>query len=254
MKILLLTQDDPFYLYDAIDSMINKLPDNINIVGCVLFPVSPFGKKESFFEKIFRTIRIFGVRFFLNYAKKYVVNKFLSKRSLKKLLTQNSIPLIELDESINTEVSLMTLSSYGADLFVSFAGNEIFKRNLINLPPKGCINAHSSRLPKNRGLMPTFWSMLNGEKTSAVSVFFVDEGIDTGPIIVQKGYNLESLTLDQAIQHSKALAVDCIVESIIAIASDKVELTSNDDCDATYNSFPTREDVRKFKRIGGKFF
>ena len=65
-------------------------------------------------------------------------------------------------------------------------GNQIFKKQIIELAPKGCINLHTALLPKYRGLMPTFWVLKNNEKYTGVSVFFVDKGIDSGPIIVQR--------------------------------------------------------------------
>ena len=76
-------------------------------------------------------------------------------------------------------------------MLVSILGNQIFKRKLIDLAPKGCINLHTALLPKYRGLMPTFWALKNNEKNTGVSVFFVDEGIDSGPIIIQKKVVIE---------------------------------------------------------------
>ena len=61
MKILLITQDDPFYLAKNIDYLINNLPSNSEIVGCVVTSVSPFGKKESFARKAFKTFKIFWI-------------------------------------------------------------------------------------------------------------------------------------------------------------------------------------------------
>jgi len=54
------------------------------------------------------------------------------------------------------------------------------------LAPKGCLNLHSALLPKYRGLMPSFWVLKNNENKTGVSVFFVDKGIDSGPIFSAK--------------------------------------------------------------------
>ena len=100
----------------------------------------------------------------------------------------NSIPIILLDKPINNPKSVSKLKSFQPDLLVSILGNQIFKAPILNLAPKGCINLHTALLPKYRGLMPSFWVMKNNEIKTGVSVFFVDEGIDTGDIISQKVY------------------------------------------------------------------
>ena len=79
-----------------------------------------------------------------------------------------------------------TIKYYEPDLLVSILGNQIYREPIINLASNGCINLHTALLPKYRGLMPSFWVLRNGEYYTGVSVFFVDEGIDSGPIIVQK--------------------------------------------------------------------
>ncbi len=60
-------------------------------------------------------------------------------------------------ESINSEQALARIASYHPDVLVSIAGNQLFKRPLIELASKACINLHTALLPKYRGLMPTFW-------------------------------------------------------------------------------------------------
>lgn len=57
---------------------------------------------------------------------------------------------------------------------------------LFNLPLIGVIVFHDSLLPRYRGFAPTFWALINGEETTGITAFFIDEGIDTGDIIYQK--------------------------------------------------------------------
>jgi len=64
VNIVLITQDDHFYLAKNINYLINNLPPNSVITGCVIASVSPFGKKESFVKKAFKTLSIFGFKFF----------------------------------------------------------------------------------------------------------------------------------------------------------------------------------------------
>lgn len=77
MNILILTQDDPFYLASHLDYLLNRIPKGANVVGCVVFHVSPFGKKESILQKALRTRRIVGNGFFLRYGIKFLKSELL---------------------------------------------------------------------------------------------------------------------------------------------------------------------------------
>ena len=253
MKIILITQDEPFYLNKSLKYLIENLPNYVEIVGCIVSDVSPFGKKESFITKALNTLNIFGLPFSLRYAVKFLKSK-LSRSSVKDLMKEKKINIIELKKSINSKDSLDILKQLKPDLLISIAGNEIFKEDLINLAPKGCLNLHTAMLPKYRGLMPTFWALKNKEKHIGVSIFFVDEGIDSGPIIFQEKVEVLNKTQEQLIIETKKLGMIGIIKSIELIASGSYELLKNDEKNMTYFSFPTRNDVKEFYNVGNKFF
>lgn len=254
MKILILTQDDPFYLAKQLDYLFSMLPDDITVAGCVLFDVSPFGKKESIIQKALKTRRIFGNTFFLRYGLKFLYSKISSAYKIDHVLSKHGINKIEIDGSINSEESLEKLKSYDPDLIISIAGNQIFKKPLIELAPQGCLNLHTALLPKYRGLMPSFWVLKNDEKYTGVSVFFVDEGIDSGPILIQKKVEIKGRSQEELIKHTKRLGMDAIIEGIEKIKEGTFELLANPDEESSYFSFPTREDVQEFKAKGKRFY
>ena len=76
MRIIIITQDEPFYLKSNLDYLFKILPKGSQIVGCVVNNVSPFGKKESFLKKILKTYKIFGFNFFIYYSIKYIKSFF----------------------------------------------------------------------------------------------------------------------------------------------------------------------------------
>ncbi len=254
MKIIIITQDDPFYLGKNLAYLFDNMPKHSEVVGCVVSNVSPFGKKETFSQKVLKTLRIFGVNFFLRYALSYIWVKFDRSSSVHGVLNQYRIPVIDIEGSLNKKISLDQLKSYTPDLLISIAGNEIFKKSLIELAPKGCLNLHTALLPKYRGLMPSFWVLKNGEKETGVSVFFVDEGIDSGPIVVQKSVTIGDMTQKELIRYTKQLGMDAIIEAIDNIHNDDVHLIDNDEEKKSYFSFPTRKDVKEFHAVGARFF
>jgi len=254
MKIVIITQDEPFYLADNLKYLIEILPVDTKIVGCVVNDVSPFGKKETFFQKAKKTYDIFGLSFFIHYSIKFIKSKFDSSKDVIKILDKYNIPRIILSKPINEHSSVDKIESYSPDLLVSILGNQIFKEPIINLAPKGCINLHTALLPKYRGLMPSFWVMKNSEKYTGISVFFVDKGIDSGPIIVQEKIEIGDRTQEELITYTKKLGMESIVKAIELIKNDKVELIENDASKMTYFSFPTKADVLEFKQKGKRFF
>jgi len=254
MRIILVTQDSPFYLAENIDYFIRTLPAHSKVVGCVILTASPFGRRESALEKVKSTYRVFGLRFFLHYAIGFLKGKLLPSRSIVHVLKKHRVPIIDLKKSINSKTSQGVIGGYSPDLLISIQANVIFKQPLIELPSRGCLNVHTALLPKYRGLMPTFWVMKNDERETGVSVFLIDEGIDSGPILVQKRITIGNRSLDQLIKETKKMGMDALIEAIGLIDEGGYQLIENNDAEQTYFSFPTREDVREFLKKGKKFF
>jgi len=89
-------------------------------------------------------------------------------------------------ENVNRSADVEILKAYGADIFVSMSFNQILKKEIINLPRLGFINCHAGALPYYRGRNVLNWALINDASEFGVTVHYIDEGIDTGDIIVQK--------------------------------------------------------------------
>jgi methionyl-tRNA formyltransferase len=255
MNIIIITQDEPFYLAENFDYLFDRLPHGVTVSGCVLADVSPFGKRERFIEKVKKTYSFFGLLFLFHYSTEYLCNKLKPNKKVRKILAKYKIPIIELNGNINSKQSLATIKSYNPDLLISIAGNQIFKQPFIDLAPQGCLNLHTALLPKYRGLMPSFWVLKNNEKETGVSVFFVDKGIDSGPILVQKHIPItDTMTQSQLIKISKRIGMDAVIEAIELIQKGSYILIPNPETKKTYYSFPTRKDVKAFYKLGKRFY
>lgn len=254
MRIVIITQNEPFYLSENLEYLVKILPSHSKIVGCIVTAASPYGKRESFYQKAQKTASIFGLNFFLHYSLRFLLRKLSGSGSIRLILKKFSIPLISLDAGINHPSSLLKISEFKPDLLVSILGNEIFKKKLIELAPKGCLNLHTALLPEYRGLMPTFWVLRYGEKETGVSVFFVDEGIDSGPIVVQKRIAINGNSQEKLIRRTKKIGMEAIAEAIDLIETNRVSLIANDASRMSYYSFPTKKDVNIFRANGNRFF
>ena len=256
MRIVIITQSDPFFLAENIDHLINNLHSHSEIVCTVVFNASPFANKEkTFFSKMRKTFNVFGFNFFLRYGILYTINRFKSHKNVFKILKKHNIPAIILTNPINHPDSISKINYFKPDLLISIAGNQIFKRPLLDLASLGCINLHTALLPKYRGLLPSFWVLKNNESETGVTVFFVDEGIDSGPILVQKRIPIQKyMSHRELIQISKKIGMEAILEAIELINNGNYTCLPNSDEEMTYFSFPTRKDVKEFYKIGKKFY
>lgn len=91
-------------------------------------------------------------------------------------------------KDVNSADSIAKLKKYNCDLFVSMSFNQIFKKEIINLTKYKTINCHAGKLPFYRGRNILNWVLINDEKEFGITVHYVDEGIDTGDIILQETF------------------------------------------------------------------
>ncbi len=129
---------------------------------------------------------------------------FLSKKNLVKsvfLKTKKFKPIII--RNPNSKFIENKIKKNKIDIILVCGFPYIFKKNIFNLPKIGSINLHGGSLPKYRGGSPLNWQIINNEKYIGVSAIKIDEGIDTGPIIIQKKFKL-NLNDDINTVHIKA--------------------------------------------------
>lgn len=109
-------------------------------------------------------------------------------KALLNLAKKYEIAII-ISENINSSHFIQEISHFHCDLLVSMSFNQIFKKDLLRTYP--IINCHAGKLPYYRGKNPINWALINGEKEFGITVHFVDSGIDTGDIILQKSFKIK---------------------------------------------------------------
>lgn len=141
------------------------------------FADGPWAHKS--FEKLIqdKTIKIMFIM--VRYVKRDLI--------LLQLADDNGIP-VEICDNVNSRSFIEHVKEYEVDLFVSMSFDQIFKAELINLPRYKTINCHAGKLPFYRGRNILNWVLINDEKEFGITVHYMDEGIDTGDIILQETY------------------------------------------------------------------
>jgi len=188
-----------------------------------------------------------------------------SKRASKTNLTNNLASLAQFERSleetdsilsarggtqlndVNSAEGIARIGASSPELVISIRHMTILKPHIISLPTLGTLNLHSGLLPNYKGVMATFWSMLNGEKSIGTTLHFIeDESIDTGailktsktPVDYKKSYFWNTLNLYKC-------GCENIISTVKALdhgqALSSVRQTGN----GNYFSFPEEEQVRK---------
>ncbi len=102
---------------------------------------------------------------------------------VKEFAIEKNIPVLQPEKISNIKEILENLNP---DLFCVVAYGKILPKEILKIPKIGSINVHASLLPKYRGAAPIQWAVINGEKTTGVTTMYMDEGMDTGDIILKK--------------------------------------------------------------------
>lgn len=135
------------------------------------------------------------------------------------------------------------LKNYNADIFVVVSYGKILPLEVINLPPHKTLNVHFSLLPKYRGASPIQGALLRGESQTGTSIFVLDEKMDTGPIVVQKSFPIDSddnfITLSQKLANFSA---KLLLDALPQYASGEIIPLPQDDSLATYTKIIGKQD------------
>ncbi len=109
----------------------------------------------------------------------------LAESPIKQLAARHKIPILQ-PLKMKDPAFLDALASWKPDLIAVTAFGRILPKIVLDLPPKGCINVHASLLPKYRGAGPIQWALIRGERETGITTMLMDEGMDTGAILLQE--------------------------------------------------------------------
>jgi methionyl-tRNA formyltransferase len=112
-------------------------------------------------------------------------NRISSPPPVKKLALERGIKILQ-PLNIKEPLFLDELSNLIPEIIVVVAYGKILPTQILKLPSHGCINVHASLLPKYRGAAPIQWAIINGEKKTGITTMLMDEGLDTGDILLQE--------------------------------------------------------------------
>ncbi|MCU6748221.1 methionyl-tRNA formyltransferase [Faecalicatena acetigenes] len=124
---------------------------------------------------------------------------------VKETALKYQIPVFQ-PKKIRDKECVEELRKYNADVMVVIAFGQILPKEILTLTPYGCINVHASLLPKYRGAAPIQWAIINGEQVTGVTTMQMDEGLDTGDMILKTQVPIEEEETGESLHDKLASA------------------------------------------------
>jgi len=147
---------------------------------------------------------------------------------------EHNIPVYQPKKVRDTE-SVEYLRSFSAEIMVVAAFGQILPKEILTMCPFGCINVHASLLPKYRGAAPIQWAIINGDKTSGVTIMRMDEGIDTGDIMEKEEVVLSpEETGGSLFNKLSQKGAELLIETMEKIEKGTATYTKQEESEATY--------------------
>ncbi len=131
---------------------------------------------------------------------------------VKEFAVEKNIPVLQPEKIREIKDTLVQLNP---DLFCVVAYGKILPKDILDIPKKGSINVHGSLLPKYRGAAPIQWSVLNGDKKTGITTMYMDEGMDTGDMVLQEEVEIgENETTGELWERLSKIGANLLVETL----------------------------------------
>jgi len=163
---------------------------------------------------------------------------------VKELALPYGFPVLQ-PEKVKGETFREHIQGLSPDLFVVVAYGKILPMSLLEIPKYGAVNVHASLLPKYRGAAPIVWAILKWEKVTGVTTMIMDEGMDTGDILLQAEIPIGERETGETLHERLALlGAQLLLETLTKMKAGNIRPIPQDHSKATYAPPLKKEDGR----------
>ena len=161
-------------------------------------------------------------------------SKLLVFSPVKEEAVAHGITVLQ-PERARDEAFVEELRTYNADVIVVVAFGQLLPASIINMPGYGCINVHASLLPKYRGASPIQWAVIDGCEYSGVTTMKMDEGLDTGDILMVEKVKLDAKeTGGSLFDRLSDVGAHLLVKTLEGLEAGTITPVKQDDSESTY--------------------
>jgi methionyl-tRNA formyltransferase len=162
--------------------------------------------------------------------------------TIRRLAADHAIPVIEV-ANLRAPGTLAALADYSSDAICVSCFPWRLPPAILSLPRLGCLNVHPALLPDNRGADPLFWTFQRGDATTGITIHLMDEGLDTGPVLLQESISVPDGISEALLERTCAEAGSrLLVQALDALASGAARPQPQDESRATRHPLPTSDD------------
>jgi methionyl-tRNA formyltransferase len=166
----------------------------------------------------------------------------LSASPVKELAQAHGLPILQ-PEKMKQPEFLKELEQWKPDVIVVTAFGRILPKIILHLPPRGCLNVHASLLPRYRGAAPIQWAIINGESETGLTTMLMDEGMDTGAILLQEPVPIDpEETAGELSVRLAHIGGRLLIETLRGWTSQKITPIAQDGSKATMAPLLKKED------------
>ena len=134
---------------------------------------------------------------------------------VKEFAMQKGLKIYQPTKIKNNEEIIEEIKKLNPDVICVVAYGKILPKEIISIPRLGCINVHASLLPQYRGAAPIQWAVLNGDKKTGVTTMYMDEGMDTGDMILKQEVDIgEEETTGELWERLASIGANLLVETL----------------------------------------
>lgn len=167
----------------------------------------------------------------------------LKASPVKELALTYQLPVYQ-PKTLKDESEQELLKSFNADVMVVAAYGMLLPAAVLAIPRLGCINIHPSLLPRWRGAAPIQRTIYAGDTITGVTIMQMDQGLDTGPMLLQRRYVVEPDETSQTLHDKMAiLGAEGLLETLDALATGTIEPKAQDNDTATYAHKISKEEA-----------
>ncbi len=158
----------------------------------------------------------------------------MSMSAVKEAALAMSLPVLQ-PERARDEEFISRLRGINPDVIVVVAFGQLLPKEIIDMPKYGCVNVHASLLPKYRGASPVQWAVIDGCEYSGVTTMLMDEGLDTGDILLAEKVKLDKKeTGGSLFERLSLVGAQLLVKTLKALEEGSVTPVKQDEQKATY--------------------
>ena len=160
--------------------------------------------------------------------------KKLKMPPVKEVALEHNIQVLQ-PKKIREESFISSLKALKPDIIVVIAYGQILPKEILTIPEKGCVNVHASLLPAYRGAAPIHWAIIKGEKKTGITTMYMDEGLDTGDMILKDEVEIkEDMTAGELHDVLANLGAKTLLNTLDNIENDKIISIPQDHTMHTY--------------------